>query len=244
MSLLHERYKRDGFLILDSGLSDALLDAAVAEMEAIYATRLHAATGGTRPNRVQDAWEISPAVREIALAPGILDLLTVLYENTPKPFQTLNFPIGTEQKCHSDTIHFNSDPAGFMTGVWLALEDIDPENGPLVYYPGSHQLEEFTMQSFGLRPTSEDYPKYEEQIENVLEFEMQYNGLQREYALLQRGEMLIWDANLLHGGSFQLDKTRSRHSMVTHYFYEGCKYYTPMFSTPTQKFWRSPHWIV
>jgi len=26
-----------------------------------------------------------------------------------------------------------------MCGVWLALEDIDADNGPLIYYPGSHR---------------------------------------------------------------------------------------------------------
>ena len=31
-------------------------------------------------------------------------------------------------------------PEGFMCGVWVALEDMDMENGPLVYYPGSHKL--------------------------------------------------------------------------------------------------------
>ena len=31
-------------------------------------------------------------------------------------------------------------PEGFMCGVWVALEDMDMDNGPLVYYPGSHQL--------------------------------------------------------------------------------------------------------
>ena len=59
------------------------------------------------------------------------------YGREPLPFQTLNFRVGTQQEPHSDAFHFNSDPPGFMCGVWVALEDIDEASGPLVYFPGS-----------------------------------------------------------------------------------------------------------
>ena len=55
------------------------------------------------------------------------------------PFQTLIFQRGSQQHLHSDAVHFNSWPKGFMCGVWLALEDITQDNGPLMYHPGSHK---------------------------------------------------------------------------------------------------------
>jgi hypothetical protein len=54
----------------------------------------------------------------------------------------------------------------------------------------------------------------------------------------------VWSANLLHGGSPQRDKNRTRKSQVTHYFFEGCKYYTPAISEPDNVHWRNPQWIV
>lgn len=36
----------------------------------------------------------------------------------------------------------------------------------------------------------------------------------------------------MHGGDPILDKNRSRHSQVTHYFFEDCLYYTPLTSSP------------
>ena len=30
-----------------------------------------------------------------------------------------------------------------MCGVWVALEDITEDNGPLHYYPGSHRLPDY-----------------------------------------------------------------------------------------------------
>jgi ectoine hydroxylase-related dioxygenase (phytanoyl-CoA dioxygenase family) len=39
-----------------------------------------------------------------------------------------------------------------MVGVWVALEDIDSSNGPLIYYPGSHRLPIFTNEHLGINP--------------------------------------------------------------------------------------------
>jgi hypothetical protein len=55
-------------------------------------------------------------------------------------------------------------------------------------------------------------------------------GLVAEEAGLRRGQALIWSANLLHGGSPIRDLKRSRHSQVTHYYFEGCSYFTPLLS--------------
>ena len=42
--------------------------------------------------------------------------------------------------------------------------------------------------------------------------------------------MLIWAANLIHGGKAVLDPLRTRWSQVNHYYFENCVYYTPMWS--------------
>lgn len=48
--------------------------------------------------------------------------------------------MGTQQHFHSDAVHFQSDPPEFMCGVWIALEDIHPDAGPLSITPCSHRL--------------------------------------------------------------------------------------------------------
>ena len=162
-----------------------------------------------------------------------------LFGRKPLPFQTLNFPSATQQHAHSDTIHFNSSPKGFVAGVWIALEDIDMENGPLIYYPGSHKMREYTMNSFGLEAGSENYPEYEQAIQQLIN----EKELSPDYGTIKKGEALIWHSNLLHGGSALKDVSRSRHSQVTHYFFSGCKYYTPMDSSEKEMALRFPEWI-
>ena len=175
----------------------------------------------------------------IAVAPKVLGALQQIYGRRPRPFQTLNFPVGTNQRPHSDAVHFSSCPPGFMCGVWVALEDVDRQNGTLIYFPGSHKLPEYDMADFGAPPVLESYPQYEDFIARVIEV----NKLQPDYAVIKKGQALIWAANLIHGGSMRIDLLRSRHSQVTHYYFEGCRYFTPMLSRGTDVFWRDPEWI-
>jgi Phytanoyl-CoA dioxygenase (PhyH) len=236
-----ERFERDGYLVLGStGCPPERLTGAVADLEGLYEGDGRT-EGGVfyHHRRVQDAWRRSANVRAVALSHHVHTILAALYGRTPLPFQTLNFRQGSEQAAHSDTIHFNSKPAGFMCGVWVALEDIDMDNGPLVYYPGSHRLPEVTMQDVGVPAREDQYPRYERYIADLIE----KTGLEPAYGTLRKGRALIWSANLLHGGLLQRDPTRTRHSQVTHYFFAGCRYYTPMMSGEGHVEWRDPTWI-
>jgi hypothetical protein len=162
-----------------------------------------------------------------------MDILRLLYRREPIPFQTLNFCRGSEQRTHSDTIHFHSMPHGFMCGVWVALEDIDENNGPLHYYPRSHRLPIFQPQELGFVGSTqqhqyENMPLYEDFVEALLPTA----GLERVNIRVKKGQAFIWSANLFHGGSPIVDPGRTRHSQVTHFFFEDCVYYTPLLSDP------------
>ena len=164
------------------------------------------------------------------------------------PFQTLNFRVGSEQKPHSDTIHFNAKPSGFTCGVWLALENIDGHNGPLVYYPGSQKLPEITFKDIGVRPCQSNYAKYEEFMEHLVGNKTGKTPgepeLPPKLGLIRKGQALIWSANLIHGGAPQKDKTRTRHSLVTHFYFEGCSYFSPMHGNERFTFRKYPTWIA
>lgn len=222
------RYAEDGFLIFDPELDESVLDAARASVEPLYGNDL----------RKQDAWQTIPAVRQLATAPKIMEMLRLLYRREPIPFQTLNFPVGTQQRTHSDSIHFNSIPQRFMCGVWVALEDVRDDNGPLHYYPGSHKLPFYDLIDMGLKgseaQTVEEiyggtYKKYEERLEEII----QAHGLKKATLNIPKGKAMIWSANLLHGGEKILTPGATRHSQVTHYFFENCVYYTPLRSDAT-----------
>ncbi len=231
------QFHEQGYLVVDFAFDTDLLDAIIAKLHAYYPLRWQ--QNPTTPTRVMDAWKLVDESRQLAVQQSVLAALQALFGREALPFQTLNFPFGTCQAPHSDTIHFNSIPGDMMAGVWVALEDIDENNGPLLYYPGSHKRDEITMQDFGLRPTADDYPQYEVRMRKLVKKEK----LQKEYGLIRKGQAIIWHANLLHGGEGHWDVKRSRHSQVTHYYFADCRYYTPMLSTPEEKHFRNPLWI-
>lgn len=185
-------------------------------------------TSGER--RVQDAWQQDPDVRAIASNPRVLQLLGKLYGRTAFPFQTLNFPVGTQQDAHSDAVHFSSLPERFMCGVWLAMEDISAEAGPLFYYPGSHRWPIVSNAMVGRRGFGSDLLSAQDPFGPAWQALCEAHGTQPHTFLARKGQAVIWCANLLHGGSRQHDPRLTRWSQVTHYYFENCIYYTPAFS--------------
>jgi len=183
--------------------------------------------------RIQDAHAFDPDVRRIAANPQVLALLTRLYGRPAWPFQTLNFPVGTQQHYHSDAVHFSTAPERFMCGVWVALEDIGPDQGPLMYFSGSHKWPIFVNEHIDYcRAAHQVDPPNQRAFEAMWEALVEAKGLQPEYFQAKKGQALIWAANLLHGGSRQQDPSLTRWSQVTHYYFEGCSYYSPMESDP------------
>ena len=240
-----QAFERDGVLVFDPEIPERTIDRVVADVELgprrrwlRFARRKPPADGG----RVTDAWTFSESAKEIALAPAVLGLLSNLYGRKARPFQTLNFKFGTQQRPHADAVHFNTEPPGLMCGVWVALEDVDMDCGPLVYYPGSHKLAYTSPGDAGIRieleqpavPQEEYATRYEPYIEQLIETE----GLEPRYGTVRKGQAIVWAANLLHGGSPVRVPGRTRRSQVTHYFFEGARLWTPLLSTADHIAWR------
>lgn len=182
------------------------------------------------PRRIHDAWKISKEVQDIASNHVVLDTLFQLYGRKAIPFQTLSFKFGSEQHYHSDAVHFSSSPERFMCGVWVALEDITENNGPLIYFPKSHtwpilsnEMIGFNVLQTAQKPTQEIYHDTWKTMVNSVD-------CKPEVFLAKKGQALIWAANLLHGGLPIIDKNSTRWSQVTHYFFDNCCYYIPMLS--------------
>ncbi len=227
---LHHR----GYAVLD--FPDPDLDARIDRIKANLGPRYQIdfaasdsdKTSGER--RIQDAWRFDEDVKAIAANTQVIALLGKLYGRSAFPFQTLNFPVGTQQGAHTDIVHFSSLPEKFMCGVWLAMEDVAAEAGPLFYYSGSHHWPVMSNALIGRRGSGVELGSAQEPFEAAWEALCAAKGVQPETFLAHKGQALIWCANLLHGGSPQLEAHRTRWSQVTHYYFDDCIYYTPAFS--------------
>lgn len=228
-----EQMNKSGFcrVNLQSDEFDQLCLSAVNQLSELFSRELELwKVGKGSPPRHQDAWKTITEVKQIATNDLILRILRKLYGRSPFPFQTLNFPVGSQQAYHSDALHFHSYPHGFMCGVWVPFEDVSPQSGPLFYFSTSHRFPYLSAESLGLTPLALDGQAHP-QILFQKEWQCLVNDskLTKSVFLPRKSEALIWHANLLHGGDLVQSKSLTRWSQVTHYYFEDCIYTTPMY---------------
>lgn len=173
-------------------------------------------------NKIMFAYQHSKILNDTGKDAGLKQLLSALFGNKAILFQSINFFTGSEQHTHSDSIHMTTYPEGGLLAVWFALEDITIENGPLHYYPGSHKLPYYMnddYQNEGNKYVLGDksYAEYEKMIEEKIS----QHQIKKQLFLAEKGDVFIWHANLFHGGEPHVNKTKTRKSMVFHYFREG-----------------------
>jgi hypothetical protein len=190
--------------------------------------------------KIRDGRKIMFAVRHseklknLVCPPGLQSILELLMGREIELFQSVNFFKGSEDPAHSDFIHMSTYPFGYLTAAWIALEDIDETNGPLFYFPGSHKSSYIMNDNFdsgagrwllGKHAKS----KYSEKVTELIS----ENNFQKELFIAKKGDVLIWHANLIHGGSKMLDNNRTRKSMVLHFYGKDVVRYHEITQRPT-----------
>lgn len=219
-----------GFLVLRNYLTEKTADQINDEIEKL----LNAGTIKFRyGGKLMFVIHHSEIIKSIGNDKSLLDFLSVLIDGQAKLFQSINFISGSQQKTHSDSIHMTTYPLGGLLGVWIALEDVDETNGALHYIPGSHKLPYFLNSDYdnegsALKIGKQSYKEYEK----FLEKKVQELGLKKEIFRAKKGDLLIWHANILHGGEPHLDKSKTRKSLVYHYFDENSLCYHEVTQRP------------
>jgi ectoine hydroxylase len=210
------KWSDNGFLILKDFFDTKTVDSINGEISRIADQQLIKVT---HDNKYPFANKISRTIKDVTNSSHLLEILSFILGKEVVPFQTLNFIKGSNQRAHSDSIHMTTYPLGYLIAVWVALEDVDEKSGPLFYYPGSHQLpyllnNDFRETSNILKLGKGSYSDYEDVIEEVI----QKNYLKKIVFLPKKGDIFIWHANLIHGGSPIIDQKLTRKSMVIHYY--------------------------
>jgi phytanoyl-CoA hydroxylase len=209
-------FNDNGFAILKSYIKEEIVDSVNAEIE----NMLKDGRASFRyANKIMFAIHQSSILRSIGNDAQLRELLSSFLYGEAVLFQSINFLMGSEQATHSDSIHMTTFPLGGLLGVWIALEDIGEDNGPLHYYPGSHKLPYYLNSDYDNEGNlfligDKSYTAYEEMIQHKIK-EL---GIKKEKFMAKKGDLLIWHANLFHGGEPHLNKNKTRKSMVFLYF--------------------------
>lgn len=189
------------------------------------------------PIKINDLFLDEPQVRNLALSERLTKVLAGLFGGAPLVCNSLNFIWGSQQPDHVDS-WFMPAPVGqgeSQKRHWwqpkpaepempdfnkrlavssICLEDVAPEAGPLVYYPGSHKIPPFRFPNGGFAALSDGTV----QCTDYVHEEIRKRGLRREEFLGEAGDVFLWHGQLVHGGSVIKEPSRTRKTLVTHYW--------------------------
>jgi hypothetical protein len=241
----------NGYVILEQAVPQSILEAATHDLDLGYSGRLpellfecQDVIGSRKsspwqkemnevPAKALDLHFQSVAVRQLIFSDVSTRFLTLLFDAPVFATQTLGFLVGSAQSGHQDSAYVAYSIPRQFCATWIALEDVTLGAGELFYYPRSHRFPDHlysgkyksvheTMRLEGCPfPTDEVNRHMQALKERALEA-----GLTKERLAAKRGDVLVWHADLVHGGN-PVRPGITRKSVVTHY----CpKYVAPLYS--------------
>lgn len=168
-------------------------------------------------SRLYNLHLISENALNLLFTDELMMLLDKYFGKSTALNSTIYFEEGSQQCIHRDTPYFWSEPyAGEFVGVWFAFEDTSELNGKLEYYPYGHKFKidtyDFSKKNIN-NSTHELFDLYSKEILNLCK----ENNLELESPDIKKGDVIIWHADLPHGGSIIKNVGSSRHSLVGHY---------------------------
>ena len=187
------------------------------------------------PIKINDLFLDEPQVRNLALSERLTKVMAGLLGGAPLVCNSLNFIWGSQQPDHVDSwfmpapVPKRPAPARFwhrrkpdelpdfnqrLAVSSICLEDVAPEAGPLVYYPGSHKIPPFRFPNGGFAALTDGTAQCSEYVHE----EIRKRGLRREEFLGEAGDVFLWHGQLVHGGSVIKEPSRTRKTLVTHYW--------------------------
>jgi ectoine hydroxylase-related dioxygenase (phytanoyl-CoA dioxygenase family) len=228
-----QRFQSEGCAVLEGFFSPQQIDSAVAATRSLLWERpnevvvdsLHtgqrtfwaqAANPQTRYFSFNDLYLMSPEVRSLALDPELSTLLADLLGEPPVLSSSLNVERGGAQPLHIDSLHMTPRTPHSLIAAWIALEDVHPQAGPLTFFPGSHRIPLYTFNDGTHHASREECADWFDYID----VQIRLRGLKERAFVAKRGDVLIWHADLVHGGRPVADHRRTRGSLACHYFGE------------------------
>lgn len=223
-------FMANGYCIIENAVEGELIDAYLAEIEDMFGSRpdmwvtegpdikrLGEAQVNRALTKVLDTYMVSRRALRMAFAPKLARMLQIIFGEPAAVHQGLHFQVGSTQAIHQDTAYVVVKPALALAAAWVALEDVRPGSGELMYYRGSHRFGDF-LYGEG-RHWNTDLHGHELHNHHLgwLHQEALRLGCPLEYFWPKKGSLLIWHADLAHGGAPIINPGYTRKSIVFHY---------------------------
>lgn len=218
-----EDFSRDGYLVVKNLFSSYEIDSAAMHLDTACGQAFDGYQEGSSA-RVRLLHLQNGGIQQIFKNQRLRRHLQNMFGVEMIPCQTLSYRYGSQQGPHSDFVHLTSYPQNLMCGVWIALEDVRPGSGELSYFVGSHKEKRLTRGDYEMAPiVNGDYSPF------IGTFDSDWKAIAKrhkeERAYLKKGDVLIWDGNLIHAGNPRENLSLTRKSVVLHFFAKGSACY-------------------
>jgi len=231
-----QRMMVDGFVVISSVLPASLVDRVVKDIE-LYRS-LHPEEKKDeygRGRRLGLAHLEIPSLMECITHQSILEFVRQRFSGQPALMGSLQFDYGSEQPLHNDAHFICTRNPDQMQSVWIALEDVKDDAGPVLIYPKTH------LKPFMPYDTLLKHPDLKKEVfekRDVLKGKEYYDLInkvfftwvndQREIikrekiepfiATIKKGDVLFFHPHVMHEGAPIKDPKRFRRSVVGHFF--------------------------
>ncbi len=196
-------YRDNGYLMLESQIPETEIDKCIAEIEKFREEASHLSASNDRLDLEDSHTPDNPRLRRIKLPHTISDVFARLMrsDHVLAPVRDL---LGKDLRLHTSKLNMKSAEYGAavewhqdwafyphtnddVLAVGIVLNDVGPDNGPLMVFPGTHKGEVFDHHSNGVFAGAMDLEK---------------SGLDLKDAVKltgPRGSMSIHHARTVHG---------------------------------------------
>ncbi len=228
---------KNGYVILERAVSTSKIDDYLEDFEktlqretALLASvpksgpedksiiPAHLATRGAPLTKYLDTYWIIPSASPVIFNHRAQEFLSVIFNDLPYAFQGLHFETGSTQAIHQDTAYVVCEYPKSLAASWCALEDVQAGSGELIYYEGSHRLPDWRY-SNQYKHFNHERDAHQEHLDHLafLKTESERRGYPLKRFLPKKGDVLIWAADLAHGGAEIENASLTRKSLVTHF---------------------------
>lgn len=208
-------FETQGFVRIPGRLSDS----ALAQLR----QSVLMAFGGCVPGVRGDAWQYSGYLQALTTAESLLQFGQGLYGAKLRPHRTETFAVSPEMPYHAAGMWLASlEPPARTCCIWTAFEDMTPDNGPLVLFPGTHAMGLLSMRELGGVGVEFMDLYYQATLKRV---ELRTPT----YVYLRRGESCLLHAHLIHGTARRRNPNSSLMCHRTWYAVDDAQiYYVPV----------------
>ena len=168
--------------------------------------------------KLLDFYVFSDLALQALYTEPIVKFLKMVFEDDPLAFQSLLIDYGTEQLIHLDPTYVVVDSPMEMVACWIALEDVQPGSGELMYYESSHKIPEFIFpENRKSWNPDKDGDELNNQSLHHLYSTCQELGLPLKSFQGRKGDAIIISSGLAYGESEVTQPGLTRKSMGIHY---------------------------